>query len=91
MIKADWPPDRYPQPLPRCRHSRARHGRHPPGGSIAQSFRIQRKRGFPLPDFDLTDSQRVVVTVTGKVLDENYTRALLAKTDLDLADVIALD
>ena len=44
-----------------------------------------------MPDFDLSDNRLVVVTITGKVLDENYTRALLAKTDIPLADVIALD
>jgi ATP-dependent DNA helicase RecG len=61
------------------------------GSGIAKSFRIQRARGFPLPDFDLESGHRVAVTLVGKVLDENYTRTLLAKTDLPLADVIALD
>lgn len=31
------------------------------------------------------------MTLYGKVLDENYTRTLLAKTDLPLSDVMALD
>lgn len=61
------------------------------GSGIPKAFNIQRARGFPLPDYDLSEAQRVVVTLYGKVLDENYTRTLLAKTDLPLADVVALD
>jgi ATP-dependent DNA helicase RecG len=61
------------------------------GSGIRKMFTLQRKRFFPLPDFDLSDPQRVAVRITGKVLDENYTRMLMSKTDLDLQDVIALD
>ena len=61
------------------------------GSGIVKAFSIQRRRGFPLPDYQLDEGHRVTVTVTGKVLDENYTRTLLAKTDLVLADVVALD
>jgi hypothetical protein len=35
------------------------------GSGIPRSFRIQRTRGFPLPDFDLDAGQRVVVTLLG--------------------------
>jgi ATP-dependent DNA helicase RecG len=61
------------------------------GSGIPKAFGIQRQRGFPLPDYDFEDAQRVTVTLYGKVLDVNYTRALLAKTDLSLAEVMALD
>lgn len=61
------------------------------GSGIPKAFNIQRARGFPLPDYDLSEGQRVMVTLYGKVLDENYTRTLLANTDLSLADVMALD
>lgn len=61
------------------------------GSGISKAFNLQRKRGFPLPDYDLTEGQRVQVTLLGKILDENYTRALLAKTDLSLPDVVVLD
>jgi ATP-dependent DNA helicase RecG len=44
-----------------------------------------------MPDYDLSDSQRVRVRIHGKILDERFTRLLMARTDLDLADVIALD
>jgi ATP-dependent DNA helicase RecG len=39
----------------------------------------------------LDDPKKVVVRLTGQVLDENYTRLLLSRTDLDLMDVIVLD
>lgn len=61
------------------------------GSGIRRMFNEQRKRFFPLPDYDLSDPQRVRVRVIGKVLNENYTRILMAKTDIALADVIALD
>lgn len=44
------------------------------GSGIPKAFNIQRARGFPLPDYDLSEGQRVRVTLYGKVLDENYTR-----------------
>jgi ATP-dependent DNA helicase RecG len=61
------------------------------GSGIRRMFRMQRERGFPLPDYDLTTSNKVVATIYGKVLDENYTRALLNEPDLNLDDVVALD
>lgn len=61
------------------------------GSGIKRMFRVQRERFFPLPDYDLTDPCRVKVRITGKVLDENYTRILMTETDLSLPDVIALD
>ena len=54
-------------------------------------FRLQRKRYFPLPDYDLTEPSRVFVTIYGTVLDENYTRALINNTDLSLATVMLFD
>ena len=44
-----------------------------------------------MPDYDLSRVQEVLVSIIGKVLDEKYTRMLIARTDLDLWDVIALD
>lgn len=61
------------------------------GSGIRRMFNVQRKRSFPLPDYDLTDPQHVVVRIEGRVLDENYTRLLLRNTTLSLSDVIALD
>lgn len=61
------------------------------GSGIKRVFSLQRSRFFPMPDYDLTDPQRVKVRLSGKILDENYTRLLIAKTELSLTDIIALD
>lgn len=54
-------------------------------------FTKQRERYFPLPDYDLSEPNRVKVRIFGKVLNEHYTRVLIERTDLNLWDVIALD
>lgn len=61
------------------------------GSGIKRIFQAQQKRSFPMPDFDLSDPNEVKVVLSNKVLDERYTRMLLAHADLDLWDVIALD
>ena len=61
------------------------------GSGIRKMFLMQRQRNFPLPDYDLSEAQRVLVKLTGRILDENYTNLLLSHTELDLFDVIALD
>jgi ATP-dependent DNA helicase RecG len=44
-----------------------------------------------MPDYDLSEPERVRVRIFGKILDENYTRLLIEKADLNLLDVMALD
>ncbi len=61
------------------------------GSGIKRMFTKQRQRNFPMPDYDLSEPGRVKVRIIGKVIDEKYTRMLMARTDLDLLDVIALD
>ncbi len=61
------------------------------GSGIRRMFSVQRARSFPLPDYDLATPDKVVVRISGRILDVNYTKLLLANTDLGLADVIALD
>lgn len=61
------------------------------GSGIKRMFTLQRKRFFPMPDYDLTEQSSVKVKVIGKVIDENYTRTLIANTDIDLKSVIYLD
>ncbi len=58
---------------------------------IPTMFEIQRGRYFPLPSYDLSEPNRVKVTVYGKILDSNYTRLLNADQDLDLQTVFLLD
>ena len=61
------------------------------GGGIKRMFETQRRRSFPLPDYDLSEPGRVAVSITGRILDERYTRLLMERTDLDLGQVMLLD
>jgi ATP-dependent DNA helicase RecG len=60
------------------------------GSGIKKMFIIQKKRFFPLPEYDLTND-RVQVTITGRVVDMNYARKLAEMPDLTLDDIILLD
>ncbi|MGX9367177.1 RNA-binding domain-containing protein [Desulfoplanes sp. PS50] len=51
----------------------------------------QAKRYFPMPDYDLSDSMAVKLTVHGCVVDPAYSRLLIQKTDLPLFEILALD
>jgi ATP-dependent DNA helicase RecG len=61
------------------------------GSGIKRMYQTQRTRYFPLPDYDLSDSARVEVRLSGKILDPNYTRLLIGQADLDLRTVILVD
>ncbi|MCC6781752.1 MAG: putative DNA binding domain-containing protein [Planctomycetes bacterium] len=61
------------------------------GGGIKRMFETQRRRSFPLPDYELDKPGQVTVSVAGRILDEGYTRLLLERTDLDLGSVMLLD
>lgn len=61
------------------------------GGGIKRMFRTQMKRFFPLPDYDLSEPDRVAVTVRGEIMDEQYSRLLMDRADLDLREVMLLD
>ncbi|MDP2604064.1 MAG: putative DNA binding domain-containing protein [Deltaproteobacteria bacterium] len=61
------------------------------GSGIKRMFTLQRQRSFPMPDYELSDPNKVAVRLTGRVLDENYTRLLMSQAELDLMDVIAMD
>ncbi len=61
------------------------------GGGIKRMFETQRRRSFPLPDYDLTVVGQVAVGITGRIVDERYTRLLMERTDLDLGQVMLLD
>ena len=61
------------------------------GGGIKRMFETQRRRSFPLPDYDLSEAGHVSVTLSGRILDERYTRLLMERIDLDLGQVMLLD
>lgn len=58
---------------------------------IRKIFNIQKERFFPLPDYDLSKTNEVSVTIYGKVLNENYTRILYNNPDFELETVFLLD
>ncbi|MBV5296765.1 MAG: putative DNA binding domain-containing protein [Rhodoferax sp.] len=60
------------------------------GGGIRKLFLFQRQRFFPMPDYDLSGN-RVMLTLTGKVLDMDYARLLARDASLTLQDIMALD
>lgn len=61
------------------------------GGGIKRMFETQRRRSFPLPDYELGKPAEVTVVLTGRILDERYTRLLMERTDLELGQVLMLD
>ncbi len=61
------------------------------GIGIPSIFEIQQKKYFPLPTYDLSEPNRVRVTVYGKILDTNYTRLLNTDRDLNIQTVFLLD
>lgn len=58
---------------------------------IKKVFRIQKDKFFPMPDYDLSDSNQVAVTVYGKILDDRYTHILYDNPSLDIEKVYLLD
>jgi ATP-dependent DNA helicase RecG len=61
------------------------------GFGIHSMYQGQKKRYFPLPDYDLTEPDCVRLTIYGKIIDESYSRALILNTAIPLDDVFALD
>ena len=61
------------------------------GYGIRDMYAGQAQRYFPLPDYDLSEANAVKMTIYGGVVDPAYSRLLIQKTNLPLADVLALD
>lgn len=61
------------------------------GGGIKRMFMKQRERFFPMPDYDLSEPERVKVTLRGRILDDRYTRVLMTRSGLDLSTIMLLD
>ena len=61
------------------------------GSGIKRIYNIQKEKYFPMPDYDLSEENRVKVTLYGKILDENYSKILFEKTNLDITKVMLLD
>ena len=61
------------------------------GSGIKTMFIQQRKRYLPMPEYDISDPQKVSLKIYGHILDENYTKLLIERADLDLKTTILLD
>ncbi len=61
------------------------------GYGIHDMYVRQARRYFPMPDYDLSDPGAVKLAIHGGVVDPAYSRLLIQKTDLPLAEVLALD
>lgn len=54
-------------------------------------FRGQANRYLPLPDYDLGDPAHVVLRLQGRFIDQNYSQALLANSEFEWPEILALD
>ena len=61
------------------------------GFGIHKMFVSQKDRYLPMPDYDKSDSDTVVLTLPGTVIDENYSLLLLENSDIDLTTTVLLD
>lgn len=61
------------------------------GFGIHKMFVSQKERYLPMPDYDKSDSDTVVLTLPGTVIDENYSLLLLENSDIDLTTAVLLD
>ena len=60
------------------------------GSGIKRIFIIQKRRFFPMPDY-IIDNNRVIVTITGKVLDIAYAKLLANNPEISIFDILLLD
>jgi len=60
------------------------------GSGIKKMFTFQRRRFFPLPEYDLSEN-RVKVSIIGKVLDMDYASVLARDNSLSLEEIMMLD
>jgi ATP-dependent DNA helicase RecG len=61
------------------------------GYGIHTMYLAQRNRFFPLPDYLLSEPQKVILQIYGHAIDENYSKILIERKDLTLSQVVLLD
>ena len=61
------------------------------GFGIHKMFVSQKERYLPMPDYDKSDADTVVLTLPGNVIDENYSLLLLENSDISLTTAVLLD
>ena len=60
------------------------------GGGIRKVFNFQKQRFFPMPEYDFSD-EKVKVTITGKVINEEFAKILIKNPEITLEDTLILD
>ena len=60
------------------------------GFGIHKMFVSQKERYLPMPDYDKSDGENVVLTIPGNVIDENYSLLLLEHADIDLTTAVLM-
>ncbi|HCY76096.1 MAG TPA: transcriptional regulator [Ignavibacteriales bacterium] len=61
------------------------------GHGIKKMFLEQKKRYLPLPEYDFSASDKITLKIYGRVINENYSKLLIEKADLDLYTTFLLD
>jgi ATP-dependent DNA helicase RecG len=61
------------------------------GYGIHTMYLAQRNRFFPMPDYLLSERNKVVLQMYGHVIDENYSKLLIERRDLPLDRIVLLD
>ena len=61
------------------------------GYGIHKMFQSQKNRYLPMPDYDLSTADEVILNLPGTIIDENYSLMLLANQDMSLTDAVLLD
>lgn len=61
------------------------------GFGIHKMYVSQKERFLPMPDYDRSDAENVVLTLPGNVIDENYSLLLIENADIDLGTAVLLD
>lgn len=61
------------------------------GYGIHTLFMAQRQRFFPMPDYLLSNRNKVVLQIYGHAINENYSKLLIERKDLPLDRIVLLD
>ena len=61
------------------------------GYGIHTMFLRQRNRYLPMPDYELSTAENVVLRIPGRVIDENYSKILVENSEIDLTTAVLMD
>ena len=61
------------------------------GYGIHTMYLRQKERFLPMPDYDKSNPNKVVLIIPGCIIDKNYSLALMNRTDISFAEAVLLD